>query len=127
MLADQGGAQTGHDLPRALLFALLSTQHQDRAGEDRQRPLQVLQLLLCSGDVRGCLRSRLGRSLRGLLVTLRDLAAQRPALSGRAEGRPGYGELGHGVRPDAGLTSPDHGSPTGSRRRRRRERRSQRR
>lgn len=52
--AHELGPKSGEHLARTLLLALLSAENDDRAGEHWQHPLQVLQLLLCRGDLLGC-------------------------------------------------------------------------
>ena len=89
-------------------LAVDRSEHDHSTGEGGERPLQHLQLLLGRRRLTGRRRRRVGATLDGDSVVLRELGAQRPAPRCRPQRGSGQCEFGDG-RPRHPLLPADPG------------------
>ncbi len=101
--ACKSGPDSGKNLSRTLLLALLCAENDNCASEHWQRPLQVTQLLLGSSDIIWCGRGWLGRPIHGVSIALGGFSAENPAIDGGAKGSSGEQNLSDSICGDTRL------------------------
>lgn len=101
--ACKSGPDSGKNLSRTLLLALLCAENDNCASEHWQRPLQVMQLLLGSSDIIGCGRGWLGRPIYGVSIALGGFSAENAAIDGGAKGSTGEQNLSDSICGDTRL------------------------